>query len=82
MGENSIETEIALQKMAIVHLELDITAKHKQNRASIHELANGIQKCVDLITGIRIANARWNIAAGIITAAVIKGLELLTAHIK
>ncbi len=71
----SVQTQIALNGQALEHIEgkledmkSDVQVKHQQNRTSIHELKNGLQDCVDLITGIRIANARWNIGAGIVTA--------------
>jgi hypothetical protein len=41
-----------------------------------------MQECIDLITGIRIANARWNIIAGIITAVIVESIRAIASHIK
>jgi hypothetical protein len=64
MSGDSVVTQVAIHNHRIaVH---DIT---------IEQLKKEIDSCKELITGIRIANARWNIASGALTAILIKGLE-------
>lgn len=65
----------------------NLDTKHKQNQDDrktdreffqrlVDKLTDKVEKLGEVITDVRIGNARWNIAAGVLTAALIKGMEI------
>lgn len=88
MGEEYSVAEMWRQlgdlRVQVGRIEATTDANHKQNRSDIHDIRgflDAIMAKIELlaakITGIEMKNARWNIAAGVITAVLLKGLDYL-----
>lgn len=53
----------------------DLGNKHQQNRKDIHDIRGAVQALVDMVTSLRIQNARWSVGAGILTAVALKVID-------
>jgi hypothetical protein len=67
--------ELSAVKAQVAAIDATQKTNHEQNRRDIHGLRDALQTLVDLVTNLRIANARWSVGAGIITAIILKVID-------
>lgn len=72
---SSLRAEVAGLSVGQNSIRLDLDSKHSQNRKDIHDIRGAMQVLVDLVTGLRIQNARWSVGAGILTAILLKVID-------
>jgi hypothetical protein len=65
----------------VANLNKDIDVKHRQNRADIHRLGNGLQEACDEIWKLKVRMAVYSALAGIVTTVIVKLVDLGLKHL-
>lgn len=76
-GFSEMRADVATLKAGQTNLSRDLDDKHSQNRKDIHDIRGAMQTLVDIVTNLRIQNARWSVGAGILTAILMKVIDHL-----